>query len=111
MATHNSTLLCFEPCLISAIVLWNGSDSAKARSPERTSCNSGFAKAKRLRKAADVRRHSKMYTITTCQMKKLGRNDKCSCEGGKKYKHCCLKANESTMTNYIEPSKVCIIKL
>ena len=25
--------------------------------------------------------------------KKVGRNDKCTCDSGKKYKHCCLKTN------------------
>lgn len=29
-------------------------------------------------------------------MKKLGRNEKCDCESGKKYKNCCLKNNEPT---------------
>jgi hypothetical protein len=38
-------------------------------------------------------------------MKKLGRNDKCSCGSGKKYKHCCLKKDEPTMTNYPKTSK------
>jgi hypothetical protein len=38
-------------------------------------------------------------------MKKLGRNDKCSCESGKKYKHCCLMKDEPTMANYPKPSK------
>lgn len=32
-------------------------------------------------------------------MKRLGRNDPCQCGSGKKYKQCCLRADESKMAN------------
>ncbi|WP_221932055.1 YecA family protein [Flavobacterium restrictum] len=38
-------------------------------------------------------------------MKKLGRNDKCGCGSGKKYKYCCLKSDVPTMTNSSKSSK------
>ena len=32
-------------------------------------------------------------------MKKQGRNEKCNCNSGKKYKHCCLISNEFEIVN------------
>ena len=33
----------------------------------------------------------KKKLIETKKVKKIGRNEKCSCGSGKKYKHCCGK--------------------
>ena len=35
-------------------------------------------------------------------MKRLGRNDKCKCGSGKKYKQCCLEKDEQKLKDDIE---------
>lgn len=41
-----------------------------------------------------TKRYKEAHTVKVREHKKIGRNNKCPCGSGKKYKNCCLKSGK-----------------